>query len=82
MRRTTWGVVAVIALAVAVHLALGGLLVTGAGPWKHWVLGALLAGVVVHLAVRRRKSRPARHKPGDRVVFPADSPRSGGTHEH
>ncbi|WP_127503879.1 hypothetical protein [Actinoplanes solisilvae] len=79
MRRTTYGVIAVIALAVLVHVALGGLLVTAAGPWKHWVIGLIVAGVAIHIALRVRKNR---HKTRDRLVSPADSPRSGGTHEH
>lgn len=79
MRRTTYGVIGVVAVAVLVHLALGGLLVTAAGPWKHWVIGAVVAGAAIHIALRVRKSR---HKSRGRLVSPADSPRSGGTHEH
>ena len=76
MRRTTYGVLAVAVLAVVAHLALGGLLFAVPGPWKHWALGALVAGVVLHLVVRHR------HKSRSRPVSSADSPRSGGTYEH
>jgi hypothetical protein len=44
-------VVAVDALAVAAHLALGGFLLT-AGPWRHWAAGIVLAVIVVHVLGR------------------------------
>ncbi|WP_431960910.1 hypothetical protein [Actinacidiphila sp. bgisy160] len=56
------GIPAVVVLAVAAHLGLGGLLLTS-GPWKHWALGAVLAVVVFKVAfllLRRGKARKAR----------------------
>lgn len=65
-RRATLGAVAVIALVVAVHLGLGGLLLVS-GPWRHWVLGALVAVVLAKAAhvlgrrtLLRGKARQAR----------------------
>lgn len=60
-RSATLGVVAVIALVVAVHLGLGGLLLAS-GPWKHWVIGAVLTVVLLRAAyvfgrlVRRKRA--------------------------
>ncbi|SNY70156.1 hypothetical protein SAMN05421748_13728 [Paractinoplanes atraurantiacus] len=50
-RRFPLAVVAVVALAVAAHLALGGLLLT-AGPWQHWAGGIVVAVIVVHVLGR------------------------------
>ena len=50
-RRVPLGVVAVVALAVAAHLALGGFLLT-AGPWRHWAAGVVLAVIVAHVLGR------------------------------
>jgi hypothetical protein len=65
-RGTTLGVVAIVALVVAVHLGLGGLLLAS-GPWKHWAIGAVVAVLLVKTAVllgrravRRRKAHEAR----------------------
>ncbi|MGP4085175.1 DUF2218 domain-containing protein [Streptomyces sp. KR55] len=62
-RRATLGLIAVIALVVAAHLGLGGLLLTS-GPWKHWAIGTVLAISLLHvlgrLFIRRSKVRKAR----------------------
>ncbi|MGW3247803.1 DUF2218 domain-containing protein [Streptomyces sp. NPDC001070] len=65
-RGATLGVVTVVALVVAVHLGLGGLLLAS-GPWKHWAVGAVVAALLVKTAVllgrraaRRRKEQEAR----------------------
>ncbi|MEU4096315.1 DUF2218 domain-containing protein [Streptomyces sp. NPDC026673] len=57
-RRATLGAVALIVLVVAVHLGLGGLLLVS-GPWRHWLIGALVAVVVAKAAhvLARRASR-------------------------
>ncbi|MFJ4849305.1 MULTISPECIES: DUF2218 domain-containing protein [unclassified Streptomyces] len=49
----------VVAVVVAAHLGLGGLLLAS-GPWRHWALGALLAVVLAKAAflmLRRRRAR-------------------------
>ncbi|MFE7788685.1 hypothetical protein [Streptomyces sp. NPDC057460] len=65
-RRVTLGVVAIIALVVAVHVALAGLLLAS-GPWKHWVIGTVLGIILLkvthvlgHLAIRRGRTRETR----------------------
>ncbi|TDC27961.1 DUF2754 family protein [Micromonospora sp. 15K316] len=61
-RRRALNLMVVIALVVAAHAALGGLVFT-AGPWKHWAVGAVLVIILLHLlgglVVRRRKARTA-----------------------
>jgi hypothetical protein len=59
------GLIAVIALVAAVHLGLGGLLLVS-GPWRHWVIGIVLAVILAkvifvlgRLVVRRNKARKA-----------------------
>lgn len=59
------GLIAVIALVVAVHLGLGGLLLVS-GPWRHWVIGAVLAVILAkavfvlgRLVIRRNRARKA-----------------------
>ena len=59
------GLIAVIALVVAVHLGLGGLLLVS-GPWRHWVIGTILAVILAkaifvlgRLVMRRNKAREA-----------------------
>jgi fatty acid desaturase len=59
------GLIAVIALVVAVHLGLGGLLLVS-GPWRHWVIGTVLAVILAkaifvlgRLLIRRNKAREA-----------------------
>ncbi|MFD5574108.1 DUF2218 domain-containing protein [Streptomyces cadmiisoli] len=59
-RRATIGLIAVVALAVAVHLGVGGLLLVS-GPWGHWALGALLA-VALAKAVFLLGRRAARRR--------------------
>ncbi|WP_159053877.1 DUF2218 domain-containing protein [Streptomyces sp. AS58] len=62
-RRTALGLVAVIVLVVAVHLGLGGLLMAS-GPATHWVIGAVLAIILLHViggfVLRRSKTRRTR----------------------
>ncbi|WP_079000705.1 DUF2218 domain-containing protein [Streptomyces sp. AS58] len=62
-RRAALGLIAVIALVVAVHLGLGGLLMAS-GPTTHWFIGAALAIVLLHIlgtfVIRRRKTRRTR----------------------
>ncbi|GAA3803227.1 DUF2218 domain-containing protein [Streptomyces chiangmaiensis] len=57
--RAALGLIAVIALVVAVHLGLGGLLLAS-GPGTHRVIGAVLAIILLHvlgsLAMRRSKA--------------------------
>ncbi|GAA3776447.1 hypothetical protein GCM10022206_14070 [Streptomyces chiangmaiensis] len=59
-RRAALGLIAVIALVVAIHLSLGGLLMAS-GPGTHWVIGAVLAIILLHVlggfVIRRRKIR-------------------------
>jgi Iap family predicted aminopeptidase len=50
---------------VAVHLGLGGLLLVS-GPWRHWVIGTVLAVILAkaifvlgRLVIRRDKARKA-----------------------
>lgn len=64
-RRATRGLIAVIALVVAVHLGLGGLLLAS-GPWRHWAIGTLLALLLAkalfilgRLPIRRSNARKA-----------------------
>ncbi|MGW2049884.1 hypothetical protein ACWCPF_32575 [Streptomyces sp. NPDC001858] len=59
------GFIALIALVVAVHLGLGGLLLVS-GPWRHWAVGAVLAAILAkaafvlgRLVIRRNKARKA-----------------------
>ncbi|GGT02306.1 DUF2218 domain-containing protein [Streptomyces chromofuscus] len=62
-RRAALGLLAVVALVVAVHLGLGSLLMAS-GSGTHWIIGAVLVITLLHvlgsLVVRRRKSRRTR----------------------
>jgi hypothetical protein len=64
-RRAKLGLIAVVALVVAVHLVLGGLLLMS-GPWRHWVIGIVLAVILAkavfilaRFVIRRNKARKA-----------------------
>lgn len=65
-RRVTLGVLAIVALIVAVHVGLAGLLLAS-GPWKHWVIGTVLGIILLkvtyvlgRLAIRRSRTRETR----------------------
>ncbi|WP_326634517.1 MULTISPECIES: hypothetical protein [unclassified Streptomyces] len=65
-RRVTLGVIAIVALVVAVHVGLAGLLLAS-GPWKHWVIGTVLGIILLkatyvlgRLAIRRNRTRETR----------------------
>lgn len=56
--RTTLGLVAVVSVVVAVHLGLGGLLLASSGPWKHWIVGIVLAALLAKAVLVLRRRRP------------------------
>ncbi|MFF3563658.1 DUF2218 domain-containing protein [Streptomyces sp. NPDC002574] len=60
----TIGAVAVVTLVVAVHVGFG-VAVLEAGPWKHWVIGSVLAAVLFRGAYVLRRSAGRRRTARD-----------------
>lgn len=56
--RTTIGLVALVSVVVAVHLGLGGLLLASSGPWKHWVIGVVVAALLAKVVLVLKRRRP------------------------
>ncbi|MFJ5215743.1 hypothetical protein ACIP98_13580 [Streptomyces sp. NPDC088354] len=63
-RGPTIGAAAVVTLVVAGHVGLG-MVVLEAGPWKHWVIGSVLAAVLLRGAHVLRRSAGGRRKARD-----------------
>jgi uncharacterized membrane protein AbrB (regulator of aidB expression) len=63
-------IAAIVVLVVGVHVALGGLL-TASGVPIHWIIGALLALILIHVVVlRRHHAKRRKHGTGPGRVHP------------